>query len=83
MSGKETDIMERAVIGIDGNAGYALLGENLQEGEAEFVVVPAPDGTRNKSERERCAATQALRALETRLGRRLGYALDPSHPMFC
>jgi hypothetical protein len=29
----------RAVLGIDGNAGFALLGGDLQEGEAEFVEV--------------------------------------------
>lgn len=34
-------------IGIDGNAGYALLGKNLQEGEAEFVTITGNgyDGT--------------------------------------
>lgn len=31
--------MERAVIGVDGNCGFALLGENLQEGEVEFQMI--------------------------------------------
>lgn len=31
--------MKRAILSVDGNAGCALLGENLQEGEAEFVVI--------------------------------------------
>lgn len=30
---------ERAELGIDGNCGFALLGENIQEGEAEFVEI--------------------------------------------
>lgn len=30
---------ERAQLGIDGNCGFALLGENLQEGESEFVEI--------------------------------------------
>lgn len=34
---------ERAELGIDGNCGFALLGPNLQEGEAEFVEIPAID----------------------------------------
>ena len=34
---------ERAELGIDGNCGFALLGPDLQEGEAEFVEIPAID----------------------------------------
>lgn len=30
---------ERAELGIDGNCGFALLGPDLQEGEAEFVEI--------------------------------------------
>jgi len=29
----------RAQLGIDGNCGFALLGPDLQEGEAEFVEI--------------------------------------------
>jgi hypothetical protein len=29
----------RAELGIDGNCGFALIGPNLQEGEAEFVEI--------------------------------------------
>lgn len=73
---------ERALIGIDGNCGFALLGENLQEGEAEFVeVVKVPDEHIYKAEIR--AAAKALRALEARLGRTLNYALDSSHPSYC
>lgn len=74
---------ERATIGIDGNAGFALLGEDLQVGEAEFVVVPPEDGRRSLSERESWAASQAFRNLQQRLGRQLSYYLDPSHPRSC
>lgn len=34
------DTNQRAELGIDGNCGFALIGENLQEGEAEFVQIP-------------------------------------------
>lgn len=80
---------ERAELGIDGNAGFALLGENIQEGEAEFVEINLPPAASkdpdryNKSEwvREaRIAATKALRKLEARLGRQLPYYIGPSHP---
>lgn len=30
---------DRAELGIDGNAAYALLGPNIQEGEVEFVEI--------------------------------------------
>lgn len=72
---------DRAVLGVDGNAGFALLGPDIQEGEAEFVPIddcPIPDS--RKDEKEAWAATQALRRLERRLGRRLSYYLGPSHP---
>ncbi len=73
--------IERAIIGIDGNCGFALLGEHLQEGEAEFVeVVKVVDENIYKAQIR--AATRALRALEDRLGRKLTYALDPSHPSY-
>jgi len=73
--------MERAVIGIDGNCGFTLLGENLQEGEAEFVEVPGPDGERSKAQRESWAAAQSFRNLKKRLGvEALPYRLHESHP---
>lgn len=31
--------MDRIILSVDGNCGCALLGENLHEGEAEFVEV--------------------------------------------
>ena len=70
-----------AELGIDGNAGFALVGENLQEGEAEFVTVPYGDERFPHDEHAECwAATQALRKLEERLGTRLSYYIGPSHP---
>ena len=34
----------RVELGVDGNAGFALLGPDLQEGEAEFVEIPGLTG---------------------------------------
>jgi len=41
------DITQRAELGIDGNCGYALIGVNIQEGEAEFVEIPQYDKNKN------------------------------------
>lgn len=30
---------KRAVLGIDGNCGFALLGEDLQAGDSEFEII--------------------------------------------
>lgn len=35
--------MRRALVGVDGNCGFALLGEDIQSGEAEFVEIDAID----------------------------------------
>jgi hypothetical protein len=68
--------MNRAELGIDGNCGFALLGDNLQEGEAEFVEIPE-----NSSSGKQWAAKQALLKLRERLGRpELPYYFGPSHP---
>jgi hypothetical protein len=53
---------------IDGNAGCALLGLNLQEGEAEFVEVGPHLKDDTASSPERRAMTQALRKLKERCG---------------
>jgi len=74
---------DRVLIGIDGNAAFALLGPDLQEGEAEFVVIEGDDPRRAK-----IACNKAYAALGKRLGRSSGaineqwapYQLDPSHP---
>lgn len=76
--------MERAFIGIDGNCGSTLLGENLQEGEAEFVEIPAEDGVRTLHQREVWACNKSYQTLKNRLGLdHLSYALHPSHPNYC
>lgn len=65
---------KRAQLGIDGDCGFALLGPNIQEGEAEFVeVIPTTVG---KYYDQRTAAYEALRRLRIRLGKpELGYFL--------
>ena len=54
----------RARLGIDGNAGFALLGPNLQEGECEFVSVPIEHATNRALQ---WAAKHALEKLRARL----------------
>ncbi len=67
----------RAELGIDGNAGYALLGPNIQEGEAEFVTVVQADDELLSSAEMR-AAKLALARLRGRLGMpNLSYYLGP------
>ena len=62
--------MERAELGIDGNCGFALLGENIQEGEAEFVEINYSNKSRAQYEAERAAAGKAYRQLKARLPER-------------
>ena len=84
---------ERAQLGVDGNCGFALLGDNLQSGEAEFVEIdykyrwPQNSGLRDAgkiilgSYAERIAAQKALDKLKARLGRDdLSFYFGPSHP---
>lgn len=86
---------ERAELGIDGNCGFALLGANIQEGEAEFVEIPAvqPDNSthherytqENTASRDQAAqlsaCKEALRRLRVRLGKPdLSYYFGRSHP---
>ena len=66
MSNEPVKDWGRAKVGIDGNCGYALLGENLQEGEAEFVEIEG--WPRPSYKQERAAWGKALRKLEERLG---------------
>jgi hypothetical protein len=67
----------RAVLTIDGNCGCALLGENLQEGEAEFVEIEEgryPDT-------HLVACKKALHKLRERLGlSELSYYFGQGHP---
>jgi hypothetical protein len=85
--------IERAELGVDGNAGFALLGDDLQVGEAEFVTIDLPpeaskDPNRySKSEwvkAAKIASTKAYRALKARLpDRQFSYYLGDSHPDHC
>ena len=74
----ENDIHKaRAVLSIDGSHACALLGENVQDGESEFVEIVYPDG-KNASDaykHERTHAFRALHRLRERLGINMTYAL--------
>jgi len=72
--------MERAMLGVDGSCGFALLGENIQEGEAEFVEVDNNNENLG-SVNERIACGKAFDNLKKRLGRSdLSYWFGLSHP---
>lgn len=76
---------ERAELGIDGNCGFALLGPDIQEGEAEFVEIRSVDESKIPGGRHEwftgevrslhtqgaklAACKQALEKLRTRLNR--------------
>jgi hypothetical protein len=88
MTTRKEDVMseqkiQRAELGVDGNCGFALLGENIQEGEAEFVeVVQMKDEPLHAAEAR--AAAKAYRALKSRLGlEHLSYFIGESHPRYC
>lgn len=82
--------MERAELGVDGNAGFARLGENLQEGEAEFVEIDLPNEASKDPNRyhkiewvdaAKIAINKAYRKLKERLSdQEFSYYLGSSHP---
>ena len=82
--------MDRAELGVDGNCGFALLGDDLQSGEAEFVEINLPLEASKDLNRYRnaewCreakrAATKAYRNLKARLPSRMfSYHLGRSYP---
>lgn len=82
--------MKRAELGVDGNAGFALLGEDLQSGEAEFIEIDLQverSKDRNRyHDVEWClaakrAATAAYKKLKARLpDLEFSYYLGNSHP---
>ena len=67
----------RAQLGVDGNHGFALLGPNIQEGEAEFVEIQSgrePDNVL-------AACKVALGKLRDRLKLpEMNYYFGESHP---
>lgn len=75
--------MDRAELGVDGNAGFALLGQDIQSGEAEFVTIEsnARVGSADWCDAACRAATKAYRQLKARLPDRVfSYRIGPSHP---
>lgn len=78
-------MVERAELGIDGNCGFALLGPNIQEGEAEFEEFRAttqnPDPNSDGAKKQ--AISRAYRRLKERIGRPISYYIGPSHPDHC
>lgn len=65
---------DHIVVGIDGNVAFAFVGDDLQTGEAELVIVNGsfydrwwPD--RSDNERAQAAMVEARLKLEMRLGR--------------
>jgi len=78
--------MERAELGVDGNAGFALLGDDLQSGEAEFVEFTWQGhvGCSDWHHAACRAATKAYCNLKARLpDRAFSYYIGPSHPNHC
>jgi hypothetical protein len=69
----------RAILSVDGDHGCALVGENLQEGEAEFVKVE-PRKDEYICDAEVRACTQAYRKLKARLPYPISYAWYPRKP---
>ena len=73
----------RAELMIDGNCGCALLGPNLQEGEAEFVeFAPTAAAALNAPLEDKLNACKtALERLRLRLNLPdMGYFFEESHP---
>lgn len=75
--------IERAELGIDGNCGFALLGENLQEGEAEFEQFVGDPRTSEGARQAKLAINRALQRLKARIDRPISYYLGQSHPDHC
>lgn len=73
------DMSGPIVLGVDGNAGFAMIGPNLQEGEAEFVGIR--DGMGALKERQIRACAMALATLRQRIGRpEAPFVYGPTHP---
>ena len=74
---------QRAQLGIDGNCGFALLGENLQEGEAEFEEFTGDPKTSEGARQAKFAINRAYQRLKARISRPISYFISESHPDFC
>lgn len=74
---------DRAELGVDGNCGFALLGANIQEGEAEFEEFAGDVRTSEGTRQAKLAINRAFRRLKARIGRPISYYIGPSHPDHC
>lgn len=77
-------MVDRAELGIDGDCGFALLGDDLQSGIAEFVKIEtaAPKGTSEYESAAKRAITKAFINLRDRVGGPLSYRIGQSHPSY-
>ena len=78
--------LDRALLRVDGDHAFALLGSDIQSGEVEFVKVESDAlvGTSEWISAASAAATKAYRKLQARLNKpNMTYALDRSHPRAC
>jgi len=76
----------RVELGIDGDCGFALLGENIQEGECEFEKINStePTWTLAYQIEAKLAINKAFKRLKERLGKdHMPYYISPSHPNHC
>lgn len=71
---------ERAELGIDGNCGFALVGRDIQEGEAEFEPFGGDVKTSEGARQAKLAINIAYRRLKARIGRPISYFIGESHP---
>jgi len=75
--------MQRAELGIDGNCGFALVGVDLQSGEAEFEPFVGDLKTTEGTKEARRAISRAFARLRARLDYPISYFIGESHPDFC
>ena len=69
---------DRIELGVDGNAAFALLGPNIQEGECEFVTIPETDDPFGQA---LVCCKMALHLLRVKLNRPdLSFYFGQSHP---
>lgn len=78
--------IKRAELGVDGNCGFALLGEDIVVGEAEFEEIKlsddAPIWSAEGRRQTKLAINRAYQRLKARIGRPISYFIGPSHPDF-
>jgi len=75
--------MQRAHLGVDGNCGFALVGADLQVGEAEFEEFVGDVRTSEGARQAKLAINRAYQRLKARLPHPISYYIGESHPDFC